>query len=253
MGPLSILNSVVVQHLTKQKGIMPRKNGKSKAPRVADGSRSMGHSDHESTDDLRSSPSDFVVSPKRQRHLSGENLDTTNDHHSLEECERVEEDDLLQEQGIFELAYGYIYFSKGKSAKPTPLLDDNSFSNPDAAEPSKGGSNPSFRFVGRNCQNAILLFGNQMFKLVRELRNAYKAYQRSDESYQFVVVENKTHRVTLEVSLYQDKTYLFLKRYFQNRDGPDPDTWLPTKGVVSLNPNQDDPAKMLRYVLKCCH
>lgn len=253
------------------------KNGKSVASRQGGHVVATHYRDNVSAQSSGANASNHTVSSQRDIHQPGEIVDPTDNHHSLEKdqgLELEEEQDLLQDQGIFELANGYIYYCKEKPTlkagmkTATPLPDANSPLDPanneddtPQTETTKTGGGPTFQFVGRKANNAIHLFGNQMFKMIRELRrNAYKAYDRSDDTYQFVVTENKTHRVTLEVSLYQDKTYLFLKRYWKNLDGHgpfagmmDPDTWLPTKGVVSLDPHQDDPVKMLRFVLRCCH
>ncbi len=99
-----------------------------------------------------------------------------------------------------------------------------------------------------------------MFDLIDELPNAYKAFEASDDSYRFTLVEKDTHLVTLEVSLYKDKTYLFLKRYFKGNNNRstyfnstyNDNEWRPAKGVVSLDPARDNPHDMLAYALTCC-
>lgn len=183
------------------------------------------------------------------------------------ELSKPEKNNALQCQGIFRLAYGFIQFSKlrvaKKDASQTKVaipddqspLDDQDEEDAPIAEPAKTGGESVFRFIGRRCNKPIVLFGDQMFRLIDELPNAYQAYDRRDETYKHVLVENKSNRVTLEVSLYKDQAYLFLKRYFKStadyRGGPS-DDWIPTKGVVSLAPDRDHPADILNFVLSCC-
>jgi len=248
------------------------KNG-SVATRHSGRSVANKHTDSGSVDSVEPAHVDHSPPPEHLSHQSGETVDPADDHHSCEEGDGgVEDEDanLLQEQGIFQLAYGYIYFCKGsgKKAATASLPDENSpLDQPKSSDGNEtqetnknGGGGPTFRFVGQKCNQSIHLFGNQMTKLVRELRNAYKAYHQADDTYKFVVSENETHRVTLEVSLYKEKTYLFLKRYFKSKDGYNgpfagmysSDDWIPTKSVVSLDPEKDVPTKILRYALLCC-
>jgi len=245
------------------------KNGKSVASHRSRGAVSTGHHQSGSVDQHPSDGLDHSLSADIHSHQSGEIADLTNDHHPVAEDESVESEEaqLLQAEGIYALTNGYIYFHKGSSAKKTNSVNtpklpdknspldsqDQSEEDPDA---SKNGAGPTFRFVGRKAHQSIRLFGDQTFKMIRELRNAYQAYHQNDTNYKFVVGENKTHRVTLEVSEFQDKTYLMLRRYFKNVDGygpypSDPNTWYPTKSVVSLDPFQDNPTKILLYALRC--
>ena len=59
------------------------------------------------------------------------------------------------------------------------------------------------------------MFGNQVIRLTKELPKAYKAYQNGDSSYRYVLCEDKSNLIALEVSYYNEKNYLFLKKYFK--------------------------------------
>ena len=130
-----------------------------------------------------------------------------------------------------------------------------------APQTSQGGqANPPARrhrgfFIhNRNMTDSIWLFGNQLARLVDELPNAYKAHQKKDYSYRFDVVRAKSHLVTLEVSLYNERTLLFLKKYYKPRlpssnEIDEGSEWLPTPAVVSLDSQNDNPQALLKFAL----
>ena len=147
---------------------------------------------------------------------------------------------------IFELTYCFIRHTSTKNGKR-----------------SRG---PDFAFIGSKAKHPISMFGNQVIRLTKELPKAYKAYQNGDSSYRYVLCEDKSNLIALEVSYYNEKNYLFLKKYFK----PSPEAannatflaasavvindspWLPTRGVVGLDPAKDKPQEMLAFVLSCC-
>ena len=199
----------------------------------------------------------------------------------------------LQVKGVFKLSYGHVHYepcsSKSGSAvaaaaaAPEEVLEEavEALAAADA-NPAKGksGCPPPFNISGKNGAPAIGLYHNQMMRLIEALPEAYEAYKASDGSYFFEVVKKSDKLITLEVSLYEGKPYLFLKRYFNlaqvkqdSVSSPIPmqleveggggqegsgeaekkPTWIPTRSVVSLNPNHDHPADLMHFVLGCYH
>lgn len=172
------------------------------------------------------------------------------------------------------LAYGYVrYQSVDDTLQETQSQATESTASDAAATatdtaplPEQNGkkkARPSFHFCSfKEGVKPIILYGNQVMHLANELPNAYKAFHQCDVNYRYVVAESKTLRVVLEVSLYKEKTYLFLKKYFKFRNlyppGAHPDgveegelSWSPTRSVVSFDPCEDDPGKLLDYVYYC--
>ena len=209
-------------------------------------------------------------------HQSGQTVDSADRSHPEDETRqlKLEKSKLLQAQGIFALANGFIRFervqltkkdtSRNKSAA---IPDDQSPLDQDQddapiAEYTKTGMESTFRIIARRCNQPIVLFGDQMMRLVDELPNAYKAFESSDDSYKHVLVKNEKNMVTLEVNFWQDKKYLYLKRYFKGSDDyrggsfftsrSDNDGWVAAKGWVSFDPDQDHPIDILKYIIMCC-
>ena len=199
----------------------------------------------------------------------------------------------LQVKGVFKLSYGHVHYEPSSSksgsavaaAAPEEVLEEvavEALAPAAAANPAKGKSGrlPPFNISGKNGAPAIGLYHNQMMRLIEALPEAYEAYKASDGSYFFEVVKKSDKLITLEVSLYEGKPYLFLKRYFNlaqvkqdSVSSPIPmqleveggggqggsgeaekkPTWIPTRSVVSLNPNHDHPADLMHFVLGCYH
>ena len=198
----------------------------------------------------------------------------------------------LQVKGVFKLSYGHVHYEPSSSksgsavaaAAPEEVLEEVAVEAlaPAAANPAKGKSGrlPPFNISGKNGAPAIGLYHNQMMRLIEALPEAYEAYKASDGTYRYEVVKNSDKLITLEVSLYEGKPYLFLKRYFNlaqvkqdSVSSPIPmqleveggggqegsgeaekkPTWIPTRSVVSLNPNHDHPADLMHFVLGCYH
>ena len=198
----------------------------------------------------------------------------------------------LQVKGVFMLSYGHVHYEPSSSksgsavaaAAPEEVLVEavEALAPAAAADPAKGKSGrlPPFNISGKNGAPAIGLYHNQMMRLIEALPEAYEAYKASDGTYRYEVVKNSDKLITLEVSLYEGKPYLFLKRYFNlaqvkqdSVSSPIPmqleveggggqegsgeaekkPTWIPTRSVVSLNPNHDHPADLMHFVLGCYH
>ena len=160
-------------------------------------------------------------------------------------------------KGIFPLAHGYVQYL------PRQLKDNGKWSI------------PMFAFINKNCSKGIMLFGSQVNRLIHELPAAYKAMSAPEKEYTVVVAKNTVQKITLEVRPYLGRTYLFLKKYYNEKDwskriaadmsasskktsseasGPlDAPVWLPCKGAVLLDPQHDDPGKLLAFILSCCH
>ena len=185
-------------------------------------------------------------------------------------------------RGIYQLAYGYVQHAASMSAvtskkanslallsppsdPESPAEGDEIQADPEAtAVPEgatrKGGGGPVFCFMNWKFCTPIILYANQTIRLINELSKAYEAFAQMNDSYRFVVVEKDDMLVALEVSVYNDKPYLFLKKYFKNRpeEGQPREVlknqpWLPTKSVVSFIPTQDDPDDLFHFVLSSCH
>ena len=95
----------------------------------------------------------------------------------------------------------------------------------------------------------IQLYRRQLMELFQKLPKAYQAFREGDTSYCIDIATTKTQRVTLEVSDYNDKIYLFLKKSFKPEDKvDDPDQeWIHTKSNVSFNPDKDDVNEMILF------
>jgi len=252
------------------------KNGKAIDAAAVGASLSHGNTHHGSSHLHGSSQHDNFVSAGGDCHQPGQVVDSAQNGHSLEESEserlKTEKAKLLQAQGIFALANGYIRFDKIQLTKKDAnrskisIPDDQSPLDRDdeeapIAEFTKTGIESTFRIIARRCNQPIVLFGDQMMRLIDELPNAYKAYEISDDSYKHVLVKNEKNIVTLEINFWQDKKYLYLKRYFKSSDdyrsgffsAPlDKDGWVAAKGWVSFDPDHDLPIDILKYVLMCC-
>jgi hypothetical protein len=99
----------------------------------------------------------------------------------------------------------------------------------------------------------IQLYRRQILELIRQLPKAYLAFKENDTSFCVDIVANETQRISLDVSDYNNQTYLFLKKRFKPKDkANDPDQdWIYTRSNVSFNPNQDHAVKILEFVLSC--
>ena len=176
---------------------------------------------------------------------------------------------------IYKMTYAYIHYkpidvnvtSKADKSEPESSStkenkeDGSQDSHKEDESPAKQSS-AAFWFITRRSSKPIMLFKTQMFDLVDELPKAYEAYLRGDANYRFVLSENKENLTTLEVSLYKDKTYLFMKKYFKARranhlpssfQDVDENAWIPTRSYASFDPVKDDPNELFDFVLTCCH
>lgn len=159
------------------------------------------------------------------------------------------------------LTYGMIRFKwiapkVTQPTQPTGSDEENNqeggIGDADNVEVKKQKRLPVFDLVNRHMAKPIQLYGNQMLRLIEELPTAYEAFYSADDGYRFELVKAKDQLVTLEVSLYNNKTYLFLKKYFKPEDHPYGNQWVPTRSMLSFNPDSDDPDKLLDFYADCC-
>ena len=145
----------------------------------------------------------------------------------------------------FPLAQGYITYKRWRQGG---LVNDKS----QDSNPKRNFAN-SFLWYNRKLCRPIQLYSSQMLSLVEHLPEAFKACNASDTSYCAVITQNKVRRITLEVNLYKEKSYLFLKMCYkpaEKADDPKQD-WIYTSSVVSLSPSQDDPSALVDFVFFC--
>lgn len=172
---------------------------------------------------------------------------------------------------IFNLEHGYIICDEDHDEVNTAYNNKEAVLSGEPTQEAEGGETPEdpatkagggssdgglvFRvYKAKKCR-PIVLYESQMAKLISQLPQAYQAYRRSDTSFVCDVVRGQKQRVALEVSVYQGKTYLFLKKYFKPMysDGAEGyeaslSPWLPTRSVVGLDPDKDDPNAMLAFM-----
>jgi len=199
---------------------------------------------------------------------------------SLPEPDKEAKNNSSKSSARFRLAYGYISPAdpdskkdKASPAAPSPLLplsaipggeEQGEEEEEDAsasAAVQKSSRSQAFWFHSRRMQDPILLYGNQVARLIDELPTAYAAVENKQQDYVFLLSESKFNKITLEVSLYRDKYYLFLKKYFKGTPGhrrarlsaaaaddQERSTWL-TLSAVGFDPVKDDPEAILDFVL----
>jgi hypothetical protein len=144
------------------------------------------------------------------------------------------ENQLKKSPMVFSLNYGTIVYQPKSLGKEKIISEHFLIFNSSGARP-------------------IQLYRSQILKLVRQLSQAYLAFKENDTSFCVDIAANETQRISLEVSDYNDQTYLFLKKRFKPKDkANDPDQdWIYTRSNVSFNPDQDDVVKILGFVLTC--
>jgi len=147
------------------------------------------------------------------------------------------------------LTYGMIRFKWVTPASPEDE-SSNQVATPEA-KPKK--RLPVFDLVNRHMAKPIQLYSNQMLRLIEELPNAYEAFYQADVGYRFDLIRTQDQLVVLEISLYNNKTYLFLKKYFKPEEAKSSgDAWVPTRSMLSFDPDLDDTDKMLDFYADCC-
>jgi hypothetical protein len=105
----------------------------------------------------------------------------------------------------------------------------------------------------------ILLFPQGMVALVRALPQAYEIYDQqvinmaeaagqpvSEVIYSIIIASSKVMQVKLEVSVYQEKLYIFLKK---SSWAEDEGIWRPCHGSILLDRHQDDCNALLKFAL----
>ena len=189
--------------------------------------------------------------------------------------------------GVFKLAYGFIQlaepFAQGAAAAShqpatetaTAQLEGSGKDISPAAPPTatqeeapvdvvaaaakaattpKAGRGQAFLFYNHNLNEPIKLYGNQVTRLIKQLPVAYHAVKNGSPDYCYALVDTKRSRITLETSLFKERHYLFLKKYFRvtwptMQITEEQDKWIPTKSALCFNPAQDDPDAILNFVL----
>ena len=105
----------------------------------------------------------------------------------------------------------------------------------------------------------ILLFPQGMVALVRALPQAYEIYDQqviqmaetagqtvSEVIYSIIIASSKVVQVKLEVSDYQEKLYIFLKKSSWAKDEG---IWRPCRGSILLDCHHDDRYALLKFAL----
>ncbi len=115
----------------------------------------------------------------------------------------------------------------------------------------------------------ILLFPQGMVTLIQALRKAYEIYDEQVLSqaeaaaaaagevpaadrvvYSAVIATSKVVQIKLEISVYQEKLYIFLKK---SSWAEDEGIWRPCRGAILLDRHQDDPDALLQFALSAHH
>ena len=140
----------------------------------------------------------------------------------------------------FSLSRGYIQY------KPVANSEEQQDPNP----PPKD----DFFLVFKNAHaKPIRLYRQHILHLAQALPHAYNAVLAGDAAYCKTMVITKTLRVTLEVNEHNDRYYVFLKKSFKpvdKEDDPEQD-WIYTKSIIQLDPLEDDPYALEKFVLSC--
>ena len=141
-----------------------------------------------------------------------------------------------QRSTVFYLAHGTIFY------EPETKPDDDTKGIPE-----------HFEICNLSGARPIQLYRSELVKLAQLLPKAYLAYKEADSSFCLEIKATKSERVTLEVSQYNEKMYLFLKKSFKPQDKvDDPDQeWIHTKSNVSFDPDKDNASQLLKYASKC--
>jgi hypothetical protein len=106
----------------------------------------------------------------------------------------------------------------------------------------------------------ILLFPQGMVTLIRALRKAYEIYDEqvlqaaaagdlpvvNEVVFSVTIATSKVVQGTLEISVYQEKLYSFLKKLsWSEEEG----IWKPCRGAILLDRHQDDPDSLLQFAM----
>lgn len=144
---------------------------------------------------------------------------------------------------FFNLAKGYIQYNKESPQALNPKESKNSQRVADY-----------FLFCKHYKVAPIRLYRKQMLEFVQELPKAFDAVVNGHSGYCWVVFNNKTNRITLEVNEYDGQYFLFLKKSFKPEDkAEDPNQdWIYTKSNVQLDPRLDNVYALEEFVLSCC-
>jgi len=159
------------------------------------------------------------------------------------------------------LAHGYVRFKQGAPYEEKRLYWQRIQSNPALKEKLKRPDSDCWLFTNKHLLGrAFQLYGSQVSKLVDLLPEAYEALLEGDASFQAIVSETRTQRLTLEVnrSSYTSDHYtlmVVLKKYYKPDHLADDEEqdWLRTSAQIQFEPEQDDPDELLDYMLRTSH
>jgi len=168
----------------------------------------------------------------------------------------TEEDD---EAFCFKLANGYVQRAQPPASTKTEAAAASASNGSD--EKSTGKRSKAFWFHNRQMTEKILLYGNQVACLIDALPKAFEAHQRADHSFRYKVAQTKNQLLMLEVVCLNERSFVFLKKYFKPNvldydDSGQPflrvdqdSKWLPTRAAISFDPHKDKPRALLEFVL----
>ena len=168
---------------------------------------------------------------------------STDDDHAVHDTSAANDSDSLvnakPKPSIFYFANGFVRYQQ---------------SDPVVSEEGKKTQNASvFLLFNNRMARPIQLYSKQMLQLVQRLPEAYLAMQEGNMPYSVVIAINKGQRITLDISDYNEKYYVFLNKCFKPPDkteDPEQD-WLYTKSGVLFDPDQDDAMKLMDFVQAC--
>lgn len=152
------------------------------------------------------------------------------------------------------LTYGYVRFKPGSTPAERKTIWQLKKAQ-EGQEVNDGKSTPqiipdTWNFYNMNMSSPIQLYGRQVLTLIKHLTEAYEQLQMGNVGYICVIGESKTQRITLEVDVYNEEIYLYLKKAFKMDEN---DTeWIPIhRSNVSFHPEKDDPQELADFVLSC--
>ena len=153
------------------------------------------------------------------------------------------------------LSRGFIRFKPGSSAAEKMMIrqQQREWENSSKKDKMPKIIPDTWLFFNDNVLGkSVQLYGNQAVTLCKRLPYAYEAFVRG-EPYNFVLDENKTQLLTLEIYTYKERTNVSLKKWFKPEDkADDPDQdWIPTGHHISFVPSEDDPDDILDFILMC--
>jgi hypothetical protein len=106
------------------------------------------------------------------------------------------------------------------------------------------------------CNKPILLFLQGILALICALPKAYEMYDKhlatpvNKVIYCVTIASSKMMQIKLEISVYQEKLYIFLKKFSLQQDAQEEEGMLqPCRGSILFDCTQDHPNDLLQFVL----